>query len=309
MRVLLALDGSPSSLVARDLVASLPWPAGTVIRLLTVNELPATAMGGPPGIVLDPGIVASLAARTAEELDRLGEPLRADGRTIETSVLEGRAASAIVGAAREWTADVVVLGSRGRGPLSTIVLGSVSAEVVERCETAVFVARRATVSRLLVATDGSADAAAIPDDLARWGIFRGLHADVISVVPPREPGFDLLVDLYTLGSYERPAGAREALVEHHRALAADAGDRLAATGIDAAVELADGDPADEILAAATRLHTDLVVTGSRRLHGLDRVLLGSVARNVVFHAHASVLVMGRARSSALPDPGADARRT
>ena len=29
----------------------------------------------------------------------------------------------------------------------------------------------------------------------------------------------------------------------------------------------------------------------------------------VFHAHASVLVMGRARSSALRDPGVDAMRT
>ena len=34
MRILLALDGSPSSLVARDLTAGLRWPAQTAITLV-----------------------------------------------------------------------------------------------------------------------------------------------------------------------------------------------------------------------------------------------------------------------------------
>ena len=48
-------------------------------------------------------------------------------------------------------------------------------------------------------------------------------------------------------------------------------------------------PAHEIIAAAETNETDLVVTGSRCLHGLDRWLLGGVARNVLLHATASVL--------------------
>lgn len=35
MRILLALDGSPSSIVARDLVAGLAWPAETSVDVLS----------------------------------------------------------------------------------------------------------------------------------------------------------------------------------------------------------------------------------------------------------------------------------
>ena len=37
MKVLLALDGSAPSLVARDLVAALTWPDGTVVHLLAAS--------------------------------------------------------------------------------------------------------------------------------------------------------------------------------------------------------------------------------------------------------------------------------
>ena len=40
MRVLLALDGSESSINARDLVAGVPWPTGTAISVVSAYELP-----------------------------------------------------------------------------------------------------------------------------------------------------------------------------------------------------------------------------------------------------------------------------
>jgi nucleotide-binding universal stress UspA family protein len=51
-----------------------------------------------------------------------------------------------------------------------------------------------------------------------------------------------------------------------------------------------GDAAHEIIAAARRRGMDLVVTGTRGLRGV-RVILGSVARNVLLHAPCSVLVV------------------
>lgn len=46
-----------------------------------------------------------------------------------------------------------------------------------------------------------------------------------------------------------------------------------------------------IIAAARRRGVDLIVTGTRGLHGVERVILGSVARNVLLHAPCSVLVV------------------
>jgi nucleotide-binding universal stress UspA family protein len=68
---------------------------------------------------------------------------------------------------------------------------------------------------------------------------------------------------------------------------------LSAIGIPAQPELRSGDAAHEIIAAVEAHEADLVVTGSRCLHGLDRWLLGSVARNVLLHAARSVLIVRR----------------
>ena len=53
--------------------------------------------------------------------------------------------------------------------------------------------------------------------------------------------------------------------------------------------IVDGHPADEIIKAARE--DDLIVIGSKGRTGLDRLLMGSVAENVVRHAPCSVLLV------------------
>ena len=52
-----------------------------------------------------------------------------------------------------------------------------------------------------------------------------------------------------------------------------------------------GDPAHEIIEAARDVGCSLIVMGSRGLTGLDRLLTGSVARNVLLHSPTSVLIV------------------
>jgi len=52
----------------------------------------------------------------------------------------------------------------------------------------------------------------------------------------------------------------------------------------------DGDAAGEIVAVAEQRGADLVVPGSRGRTGMTRLLLGSVARNVLSASPASVLI-------------------
>ena len=54
-----------------------------------------------------------------------------------------------------------------------------------------------------------------------------------------------------------------------------------------------GDAAAEIITVAQESGADLVVVGSRGQTGLKRIVLGSVARNVVTAAGASVLIVHR----------------
>jgi nucleotide-binding universal stress UspA family protein len=60
--------------------------------------------------------------------------------------------------------------------------------------------------------------------------------------------------------------------------------------------------------AARERQADLVVVGSRGLTGLPRLVLGSVARNVLYHAPCSVLIVHAPRVGAAAAPAEAAGR-
>lgn len=291
MKILLALDGSDPSLVARDLVASLHWPEGTTVDVVGAYQVPIDWTGGI-GSTMDwvGGIDDAIRDDLAERIADLSQPLVDAGLTVERHTLLGRAADVIVDLAAERGVDLIVMGSRGHGRLRSMLLGSVASEVTAHAGCPVLVARGPAVTRLLVATDGSATAGIVADRLAAFGAFAGMPADVVAVVAPEPPGYELMVGLYTLGD-ERLSQQRADV----RALVGDAAEELAsslsASGIPATPHVRAGDPASEILNAADDHAADLVVTGSRGLGGIDRLLLGSVARNVLSHARTSVLIV------------------
>ena len=260
--------------------------------MVTAYELPTawigdTAMAGGDWI-----LAAADGLREDAEalLHRLAEPLGQHGLQVDPRVLRGRTATVILETAAQKDADLIVLGSRGHGPIAAMLLGSVSAEVAEHAACSVLIARGARVERILIATDGSECAGVIPDELQAWGVFRDVPATCLSVTPVDSPAFALMVDLYTMGSQPLERH-REALAEAHQGYATAMAERLSATGIPTSPEVRAGDAAREIIDASAAHGADLVVTGSRCLHGLDRWLLGSVARNVLLHTKASVLIV------------------
>ncbi len=294
MRILLAIDGSPSSIEARDLVASLSIPGGSSVTMLTAYDIPVAWFGET--LAAGGAGLAEAAEAVRREADatlvRLAAPFSDRDWSVERRVVRGRASGVIVEAAAAMAADLIVLGSRGHGPIASMLLGSVSAEVVERAGSSVLVARGASASRLLVATDGSACAELIPDVLATWGAFDGFPTTALSVAPADSAAFELMVRLYTMGSLSLEPD-RQALLERHQGFASVMAARLSGNGIPAQAEVRTGDAAQETIAAAAEHHADLIVAGSRCLHGLDRWLLGSVTRNVVLHSGVSVLVVRR----------------
>jgi nucleotide-binding universal stress UspA family protein len=86
------------------------------------------------------------------------------------------------------------------------------------------------------------------------------------------------------------ADMRQAKLEHERA-AADAAARLRDAGRTVEAEMRDGDAAGEIIAVAEHRGADLIVLGTRGRTGLTRLLLGSVARNVLSGSPVSVLIV------------------
>lgn len=290
VKVLLALDGSEASLTGRDLVASLDWPSESTIHLVTGYHVPVDWTGGV-GATMDwiGDLEDQYRDELVDELKTMAEPLVERGLATVPHAIRGRPATVIVQAARELDVDLVVIGSRGHGRLHSMLLGSVATEVCTDAPCSVLVARSGSARRVLVATDGSDTARAIPHHLATLGIFEDLPCDVVSVLV-RDPGlFQLFTGLYTLGD-DRLRRMREGLEEQRQAALDSAIGDLAATGVAATPHAAEGDPAHEIIAMAEQCRSDLIVTGDRGLRGLERMVLGSVARNLLTHATASVLV-------------------
>ena len=291
MKILIALDASEGSVVARDLVVFLPLPDSTEVHLVAAYQVPtdwAPELGA--GLAWIDDAETAMQDTLHETLGSLAAPFVAAGITPIEHVVRGRAATAICNVARSIGADLLVTGSRGRGVIAATMLGSVAAEVATHAPCPILVARSPVISRLLIATDGSRSAEHIPDRLEAWSLFRGLSADVVAVSISDTPTFEFIVGLYTLGD-DRLAEKRRNLHERYATSAEAMAARLSAIGIPATGHVRNGDVAHEILHAARDAGADLVITGSRGLGALDRLLLGSVARNVLTHFDGSVLVM------------------
>ncbi len=69
--------------------------------------------------------------------------------------------------------------------------------------------------------------------------------------------------------------------------------RAKEAGVDAEVDVLEGDPAERILETARLRDVDLIVIGSRGLGAMAGLLLGSVSREVVHHADRPVLIATR----------------
>lgn len=292
MRVLLALDGSSSSDAACQLVRSLTWPEGSVIDVIGIVE-PTVEVVAPlfASEVTGESFDHQASLELEQVLDRALGLLASPTLIVRRTILVGRPGTLIVDTAEHLRVELVVVGSRGLGPLRSMLLGSVSAEIVDHAPCPVLVVRRPTVERVLVAVDGSDSAQAAVTYLAANRIFAGLPVEVLSVAP----------DSRGAGSFPLAAVSEvtiEAITEGYRELrrraesvAADAAQELRHNGYDARGSISVGAAAHEIIDAATSFGSGLIVMGSRGRTGLTRLVLGSVARNVLLHTTASVLVV------------------
>jgi nucleotide-binding universal stress UspA family protein len=81
-------------------------------------------------------------------------------------------------------------------------------------------------------------------------------------------------------------------------------DALRAAGLRASAERLEGDAATVLLSRARATQSDLIVMGTHGRTGLARLVIGSVARNVLHHATCSVLIVREAdRHPKSPSPG------
>jgi nucleotide-binding universal stress UspA family protein len=182
-----------------------------------------------------------------------------------------------------------------------MVLGSVSAEVVDHAPCPVLVARSDRATRILLAVDGSASSRLAVDHLGGTGYLAGHPVEVLAVGPAIPSSTPVAApDLSGALAADHAARVSESR-ERTEATAATAAEDLRRDGLTVRWSISAGDPAHEIIDAAASLGCDLIVMGSRGLTGVQRILLGSVARNVLLHTPASVLIVREPVRERLPE--------
>ena len=163
MRILIAYDGSAGAEQSLRLADSVDWPADSTLRVAAVIEPTLLFVGAPMAGGIDipsPEVDAQITAYQQEEVTKAARSLRSEDRTVEGIVLRGRPATALIDEATRFGADLVMGGSRGHGTISSLLLGSVSAEVVDHAPCPVLVSRTPSIGRVIFATDGSVASAA-----------------------------------------------------------------------------------------------------------------------------------------------------
>ena len=135
-RLLVAVDGSVAAAHAFDVASALARRSAMEIALVHVVD---------PGLAQTAGEVASIdapEALTEQQAHSLLAPFRARA-TGSSPPLEfvrtGKPSTEIVAAAREWPADTIVIGARSHGLLHRVLVGSVTAAVLEHAHCPVLV--------------------------------------------------------------------------------------------------------------------------------------------------------------------------
>ena len=298
MKALLAIDGSSESALALETAASLTWPPGAHLEVLTVLPTEAEWYGGPWefGVAYVPSDDVRDRLRIDREalLERAVARLRRPGIGVAARLVTGRAASVIVDVAEEIGADLVILGARGHGAIEQALLGSVSAEVVDQTHCSVLVARTPSARRILIGTDGSDVAMSAIAFVGGSRLFEASTARVIYAVdvdPSWWMGFTPGDAAFAVDPYVSVVD--EGRVRGDKVTSA-AATLLRSDGLDASTVVHEGQAAAAIVQEARTWNADLVVVGTRGNGLMKRLLLGSTARSVLHHAAASVLIARRA---------------
>jgi nucleotide-binding universal stress UspA family protein len=297
--ILFATDFSKRARGAFRSACTLATDESTRIIILHVGE-PAPRVAQETGL----GALGVPAYVPGEELiasDLLRDQLRESfvpPRSVRTEyrVRRGKPAEEIVLEARESGCDLIVMGTQGRTGLDRVLTGSVAEAVL----------RHAPCSVLTVRSTDSVEPLAAPfrtivhpSDLSR-------HADAALRIA-RFLAMDLGARLVIIHVVPRATIAGivpETLMDLENGHEALEQIRKLVDGPDlkypAETQLWRGQPAVEILDAATKLDADLIVMGSHGPTGLGRLVVGSVAESVMRTANCPVLVIKP------PEPGAAA---
>jgi len=280
MRVLIAIDGSKSSEeTLRALITQFSPPDTKVCILHVVQPLTISV---PPE--MEAGYAPELDARRNDAramVEQAAKAPRAAGFEVVTEVREGDVREMIIDSAKNWNADLIVVGSHGHKGLPRLLLGSTAEGVARHAGISVEIVRGpAAFPKILLVVDDSKFSNAAAQAVIRQVRREHAEVSVLHVV-------DLALPIPT--SYAE--GFRRESLHHGRELVERVAKQLREAGFKAEGVVEEGDPRSSIVDYAKKWGANLIVAGSHGRKGLARFMMGSVAEFIIHHAPCSVQIV------------------
>ena len=300
-QILVPLDGSALAEGVLPYAAALARLSASALVLLQVipsaRALPSVAWRAFERRGIQQEYSEAVTAARAS-LERTADRLRRDGLTVQTVVCIGDPTSEILASAtRTPGIRYIAMSTHGRTGLQRAVFGSVAEAVLHTAPVPVLLVRTQADAQLtaptshyttiLVPLDVDAFAEPALEQARHLATTSGATLVLLTAVPDSDDlarategmiSFAALGELQTVAdrmTFELAAQAR----------------RLEASGLHVRTMLARGWPAEAILRAAAQEQADLIVMATHVRQGLDRVIYGSVAWEVVQHAGCPVMLV------------------
>lgn len=294
-RIVVGIDGSDTSRRALRLALEVAERRGGRVEAVLVHHRSPFIDAEVPGITpsqytdVQEGAVRTARATLDDTVD--GE-LRHRSSTVEVErlPLEGAVAHTLLEVAHG--ADLLVVGSRGRGGFPGLLLGSVSQHAVTHAPCPVLVVPRDWSTsagpqdpRVVVGVDGSEGGRLALQWAADEARSRGARLDAVAVfsAPLAAWGFGEVMYAPPVSTEEVRAAAERRLEQGLAELAVDE------LGVEVRRRVEEGPPAHRLLQVADG--ADLLVVGTRGHGGVGGLLLGSVGQQCVHHAVCPVVVV------------------
>ncbi|MBT8336138.1 MAG: universal stress protein [Gemmatimonadetes bacterium] len=305
--IVVPLDGTTFAERALGPAARIAAATGASLHLVRVTDptgavraYPAEGIGLPPTPV-DPVTRSEDAARY---LDRVGARVEASGvEDVRTAVLDGDVAPSVARYLAHVGADGLAIATHAPGPVGRVLSGSVADDLLaavrlpvlaippapdghgdetrDTDEVAADAGAAPSLTPILVAIDGStSDTAA--DTAGALTLALGGRLALVHVVS---------METFAVGPLSHPTRAWDEAMRAGERVVDRVRERMRRRGIavDAFV-LAHRSPATAIREVAHEVRAGLVALGSHRRTGLRRLLLGSVANDVLTRVCRPVLV-------------------
>lgn len=307
--IVVPLDGSPLAERALPFATRLASACGAIVTLVRSIHDRQVSLLEPWAAEAVVREQLSAPERAERELLAAASRLRQEGVAVASHLSYEAPAQAILGAAAQARADLIVMSTHGRSGLGRWLYGSVADEVLRHSPVPVLLVPAAAEAawptdrpaRVLATLDGSRLARAVLEPAARLAATLRAELLLLRVVEP--PQYTSLYGLPPL-EYDLEADLERARRDLERSA-----EQVRGRGLAVRVLADSGRPGPTIAAVAHEQGVDTIAMATHGRGGLTRLLMGSVASEVLHRARVPLLLVrpeAARQRAAEPVPQAEA---